>query len=127
RGDGPHPADVARKVRRLRAEHVGQPKADQGDEVSLRSRRLGPAGVGGHVGGALGPVSQSTRLPQRPAAGQEISSSTRKPIVSLRKSGAYLLRRALRQRCPLLFQDPPRSTRLVPATGPVGSTSGEAA
>src|SRR5436853_269939 len=41
-------------------------------------------------------------------------------MVSLRKSGAYLLRRAARHRWPLLFQEPPRSTFSAPLAGPAG-------
>src|SRR5262249_30285665 len=51
---------------------------------------------------------------RRTRAGQ----ATRKPMLSLRKSGGYLLRRAARHWWPLLFPEPPPRTRRAPPPRP---------
>jgi hypothetical protein len=48
------------------------------------------------------------------------AQQTRKPILSLRLSGLFLLRYVQRQLSRLLFHDPPRSTRGCAAGSPTG-------
>jgi hypothetical protein len=48
--------------------------------------------------------------------------NTRKPILSLRLSGALLLRAAERALAGLLFQDPPRTTRATSQGTPQAET-----
>ena len=53
------------------------------------------------------------------------SNSTRKPSPEKRLIGLLLLRSALRTKYGSRYQQPPRITRSVPDSGPVGSVSGE--
>ncbi len=50
-------------------------------------------------------------------------TATRKPLLSFRLSGLFLLRLAERQFLGLLFQEPPRSTRRLCGPDPLGHTS----
>jgi hypothetical protein len=52
------------------------------------------------------------------------SSSTRIPKNELLRSGAILLRYALRMRSVVSFQEPPRKTREDPDSGPSGLAAG---
>ena len=55
-------------------------------------------------------------------------TATRKPLLSFRLSGLFLLRLAERQFLGLLFQEPPRSTRRLCSPDPLGlQTAAEAA
>jgi hypothetical protein len=55
------------------------------------------------------------------------ATATRKPLLSFRLSGLFLLRLAERQFHGLLFQDPPRSTRRLNSPDPLGLRTPEAA
>ena len=55
------------------------------------------------------------------------NTATRKPLLSFRLSGLFLLRFAERQFLGLLFQEPPRSTRRLYSPNPLGQTTAEAA
>jgi len=55
------------------------------------------------------------------------NTATRKPLLSFRLSGLFLLRLAERQFAGLLFHDPPRSTRRLFGPNPLGLRTPEAA
>ena len=59
-----------------------------------------------------------------PDSHRVISSSTRKPTVLLALAGGCGRRAALRQSLPNIVKQPPRTTFIVPCSGPGGSSTG---
>jgi hypothetical protein len=59
---------------------------------------------------------QETDLFRREPSGSVVSSAQRKPTLSFRLPGSFLLRVAARTFLALLFQEPPRRTRSADAS-----------